>query len=145
LLFEHTFRNINRTSAIINVLLKYGFEDLVTNTPLQKVIPEKLLVNWTRDERLVNESTRWERVRMACEELGPTFIKLAQILSNRPDLVPEELITELQKLQSEVSPTPFPIIKARVEKELGKPLEELFAYFDEKTDRIGINRCGAQS
>ena len=114
------------------MLLKYGFEDLVTNTPLQKVIPNKLLLKWTRDNRHVNDSTRWERVRMACEELGPTFIKLAQILSNRPDLVPQELITELQKLQSEVAPTPFPILKARVEKEMGKQLEEVFEYFDEK-------------
>lgn len=114
------------------MLLKYGFEDLVTNTPLQKVIPSKVLLKWTRDERLVSESTRWERVRMACEELGPTFIKLAQILSNRPDLVPKELIIELQKLQSEVAPTPFHILKARVEKELGKPLTEVFEYFDEK-------------
>jgi len=132
LLFESTFRNINRTRAIINVLIKYGFEDVVTNTPLQKVIPNKILVKWTREERLVNDSTRWERVRMACEELGPTFIKIAQILSNRADLVPKELIIELQKLQSEVSPTPFHIIKARVEKEMGKPLEEVFEYFDEK-------------
>lgn len=132
MLFESAFRNINRTRAIINVLIKYGFEDLVTNTPLQKVIPNKILVEWTREDRLVNDSTRWERVRMACEELGPTFIKLAQILSNRADLVPKELIIELQKLQSEVSPTPFHIIKARVEKEMGKPLEEVFEYFDEK-------------
>lgn len=132
MLFESTFRNINRTRAIINILLKYGFEDVVTNTPLQKVIPNKLLIKWTREERHVNESTRWERVRMACEELGPTFIKLAQILSNRPDLVPQELILELQKLQSDVAPTPFPILKERVEKELGKPLYEVFEYFDEK-------------
>lgn len=130
--FESTFRNLNRTRAIINVLIKYGFEDIVTNTPLQKVIPNKILRQWTREERLVNESTRWERVRMACEELGPTFIKLAQILSNRPDLVPKELIIELQKLQSEVAPTPFHIIKERVEKEMGKSLEEVFEYFNEK-------------
>lgn len=132
MLFESTFRNINRTRAIIRILLKYGFEDVVTNTPLQKVIPNKLLLKWRREDRYVNNSTRWERVRMACEELGPTFIKLAQILSNRPDLVPQELITELQKLQSDVAPTPFPILKARVEKELGKPLEEIFEYFEEK-------------
>jgi len=113
-------------------LLKYGFEDLVTNTPLQKVIPRSLLLKWIRDERQVTDSTRWERVRMALEELGPTFIKIAQILSNRPDLVPHDLILEFQKLQSEVAPTPYPILKARVEKELGKPLEEVFESFDEK-------------
>jgi ubiquinone biosynthesis protein len=112
--------------------LKYGFEDLVTNTPLQKVIPRRLLLKWIRDERHVTDSTRWERVRMAIEELGPTFIKIAQILSNRPDLIPNDLILEFEKLQNEVAPTPFPILKARVEKEMGKPLEEMFASFDEK-------------
>jgi ubiquinone biosynthesis protein len=132
LLFDGTFRNINRTRTIIKVLLKYGFEDLVTNTPLQKVIPRRLLLKWIRDERHVTDSTRWERVRMAIEELGPTFIKIAQILSNRPDLIPNDLILEFEKLQNEVAPTPFPILKARVEKEMGKPLEEMFASFDEK-------------
>lgn len=132
LLFDSTFRNLNRTRIIIKVLFKYGFEDLVSNTPLQKVIPNSLLLKWIRDERKVTDSTRWERVRMALEELGPTFIKIAQILSNRPDIIPKDLIVEFQKLQSEVKPTPFPILKARVEKELGKPLEEIFESFDEK-------------
>lgn len=132
MLFDGTFRNIKRTRTIIKVLLKYGFEDLVTNTPLQKVIPRRLLLKWIRDERQVTESSRWERVRMALEELGPTFIKIAQILSNRPDLVPHDLIVEFQKLQSEAAPTPFSILKARVEKEMGKPLEEIFSSFDEK-------------
>ncbi len=132
MLFDGTIRNLNRTRKIIKVLLKYGFEDLVTNTPLQKVIPRRLLLKWIRDERQVTDSTRWERVRMALEELGPTFIKIAQILSNRPDIVPPGLILEFQKLQSEVAPTPFPILKARVEKELGKPLEAVFEYFDKK-------------
>lgn len=132
MLFDNTFRNLNRTRIIIKILFKYGFEDLVTNTPLQKVIPRNLLLKWIREERQVTDSTRWERVRMAVEELGPTFIKIAQILSNRPDIVPKDLIIEFQKLQSEVKPTPFPILKARVEKELGKPLEELFKTFDEK-------------
>lgn len=104
----------------------------MTNTPLQKVIPSRLLLKWIKDERQVTDSTRWERIRMAIEELGPTFIKIAQILSNRPDLVPHDLILEFQKLQNEVAPTPFPILKARVEKEMGKPLEEMFSSFDEK-------------
>ncbi len=103
----------------------------MTNTPLQKVIPSRLLLKWIKGERQVTDSTRWERIRMAIEELGPTFIKIAQILSNRPDLVPHDLILEFQKLQNEVAPTPFPILKARVEKEMGKPLDEMFASFDE--------------
>ena len=132
MLFDSTFRNLNRTRIIIKTLFKYGFEDLVTNTSLQKVIPNRLLLKWIRDERQVTDSTRWERLRMALEELGPTFIKIAQILSNRPDIVPKELIVEFQKLQSGVKPTPFKILKARVEKELGKPLEDIFESFEEK-------------
>ena len=97
-------KNLNRTREIIGVLLKYGFEDMVMNTPLHKMIPTKLLLKWKHEDESVVNLSRWERVRMALEELGPTFIKIAQIASNRPDILPEELIHEFKKLQSAVKP-----------------------------------------
>lgn len=68
---------------------------------------------------------------MVAEELGPTFIKLGQILSNRPDLIPKELQKELEKLQKSVSPFPSSQAVQIVEKELGRPIQDLFLEFDE--------------
>ena len=71
-----------------------------------------------------------QRLRLAIEELGPTFIKLGQILSTRPDLIPPAYITELARLQDTVPPAPWAAIRAQVETELGAPLEARFARFD---------------
>jgi ubiquinone biosynthesis protein len=89
-------------------------------------------IKWLRDEKPVMEYTRFERVRMAAEELGPTFIKLAQVLSNRPDIIPEGLVKEFEKLQDRVPPVPFPQAKEIIERETGRKLHELFEEFNEK-------------
>ena len=73
-----------------------------------------------------------QRIRLALEELGPTFIKLGQVLSTRPFLIPPDLVLELTKLQDQVSPFPFPDAKNVIEKELGKSLSEIFSSFEEK-------------
>lgn len=70
--------------------------------------------------------------RLALEELGPTFIKLGQILSTRPDMLPKPYIKELEKLQDDVTPEDFNVMKGEIEKELGTNLENIFLYFDEK-------------
>ncbi|MBW8048829.1 MAG: AarF/ABC1/UbiB kinase family protein [Cytophagales bacterium] len=127
-----TFKNIKRIRKIIQVLLKYGFEDVVINTALRKLVPKKRRQQWKRQDKLVFEYTRWERIRMVFEELGATFIKLAQILSNRPDMLPEPLIREFEKLQDKVPPFAFSEVKAIIEKETGKNINDLFERFDEK-------------
>lgn len=132
MLFNQTFRNLGRTREIIQVLIKYGFEDVVTNSTLRNFVPESGRVTWVRQDRPVFEYTRWERIRMVAEELGPTFVKLAQILSNRPDLLPEPLIKEFEKLQDKVPPFSFAKAKQIVESETGMRLDELFDYFSEK-------------
>jgi ubiquinone biosynthesis protein len=70
--------------------------------------------------------TRYERIRLACEELGATFIKFGQILSNRGDLFPQELLIQLEKLQDKVPSVSFAELKPKLEREYGKPLEEVF-------------------
>ncbi|HNS49579.1 MAG TPA: AarF/ABC1/UbiB kinase family protein [Anaerolineae bacterium] len=70
-----------------------------------------------------------ERFRMVIEELGPTFIKLGQIVSTRGDLLPPEVIRELEKLQDAVPPVPLPLVQSQVERELKRPLGEVFADF----------------
>lgn len=131
--FNQAIKNLKRTREIIAVLIKYGFEEVVANTALHSFVPQSRQLTWVRNERYVLEYTRWERVRMVFEELGPTFIKGAQVLSNRPDLLPEDLIQEFQKLQSNVPPFAFETVKEIIESELGKPLDEIFEYFNPKS------------
>lgn len=128
---DRTVQNINRIREVIKVLLQYGFEDIVTNTQLRRFIPRQSQINWTRAEKSVFEYNRYERIRMVIEELGPTFIKLGQAVSNRPELVPEALIHEFQKLHDTVPPFSGQIARNIVESETGKTIAELFLYFDE--------------
>ncbi len=74
---------------------------------------------------------RGERLRLALEELGPVFVKFGQALSTRPDLLPEDVASELARLQDQVPPFPGAEARAMVERALGKPIDELFAAFDE--------------
>lgn len=132
MLFDQTLKNIRRTREIIRILLKYGFEDVVVNTPLQNFVSKRTKLNWrSKEESRVFDTTRWERIRMAFEELGPTFIKGAQVLSNRPDILPAELITEFQKLQSNVAPFAYEKVREIIVAELGHPVEDIFETFDE--------------
>lgn len=132
MIFDQTFRNFNRTREILGVLIKYGFEDVIINSTLRNLVPETTRLKWMRDEKPVMEYTRYERIRMAAAELGPTFVKLAQILSNRPDIIPEGLVKELEKLQDRVPPFEFEKAKRIIEREIGLTLEDVFEEFDEK-------------
>ena len=117
---------------MVLILLKYGFEDLVVETPLRRLVPLERRERWLRQENSIFNYNRSERLRMAIEELGATFIKGAQVLANRPDILPEELLKELEKLQSGVPPFAFDVVKKIVEDELQKPLESVFLEFVEK-------------
>jgi ubiquinone biosynthesis protein len=129
--FNNTFRNLNRTREILGILIKYGFEDFIANSTLRNLVTESMRLKWLRDDKPVMEYTRWERVRMAAEELGPTFIKLAQVLSNRPDIIPEELVKQFEMLQDRVPPFNSAQAKVIVEAQIGKKIEEVFEEFGE--------------
>ncbi|SHI92227.1 ubiquinone biosynthesis protein [Hymenobacter daecheongensis DSM 21074] len=130
-MFKNTISNLNRIRQVAEVLARYGFEDVVTNTALRRLITQKRRVSWQHAEKTVFETTRWERIRMVIEELGPTFIKLAQALSNRADLLPQPLIDEFEKLQSDVPPFDVVLAKQIIERELGRPISEVFTEFDD--------------
>ena len=115
---------IGRAREIIGIVVKYGLSEWVTNSGLGK-----LLVSKKRLAR-IERYNQWERIRMAVEELGPTFIKFGQILADRPDIVPEELREQLKKLQDEAQPMPDDLAKQEIEKELGRPVGEIFREFD---------------
>ncbi len=140
MLIDRTVSNINRLTQVINTLAKYSFEDIVTSTALKRFVPTNRQLSWRRQDKLVFEYTRWERIRMVIEELGPTYIKFAQVLSNRPDILPVALIKEFEKLQNQVPPFPTPLARTIIEKELEKPIDEVFSYFDNLT--IGAASIG---
>ncbi len=98
-----TFRNINRLTRVIGVLAKYGFDDVVAHTQLSKIVPRRKLTSLKKEGEKIVAKSRYERIRLVFEELGPTFIKLGQILSNRHDLLPKALTKEFEKLQDDVS------------------------------------------
>ncbi|HHG84295.1 MAG TPA: AarF/ABC1/UbiB kinase family protein [Bacteroidetes bacterium] len=129
---KRTIQNIRRVRELISVLFKYGFEEVVTHSQLRRFVSRKRRIKWTRRGKPVFEYSRFERIRMAAEELGPTFVKLCQVLSNRPDIIPDGLIKEFEKLQSSVPPFPTEKAIATIEKESGKKISELFSYFEEK-------------
>ncbi len=126
------YRHIKRYNQVIGVFLKYGFEDLVSYLNEQKRFNfiRKLIPRSTYAHALT--LSKWEKMRLVCEELGPTFVKFGQILSNRPDLLPADLIRELEKLQDSVPPLPGILAIEVLEKELGKKTTELYATFEQE-------------
>jgi len=118
-----TVRDLARLREIVAVLVKHGFGAVVARIGLSSLAPA--------GTEATDEGGRGQRVRRVIEELGPTFVKLGQVLSTRPDIVPEDVLKEIKKLQSDVPPVPFAAIKEQIEAELGVPLEEAFETFSE--------------
>jgi ubiquinone biosynthesis protein len=126
-----TFRNFQRSREFLHVLLKYGFEDIHDRLKVKSSDRSGRKFLPRRQSKAILHKSRAERVRLALEELGPTFIKLGQMLSTRYDLFSHDYIDELRKLQDNI--TPFPVSKAReiIETEFGKPVETVFSSFEE--------------
>jgi ubiquinone biosynthesis protein len=126
-----TYRNLDRYRQVLAILFKYGFDSLLNRLNLGSYFESGLqMISRNRRER-VEGLTDYERLRMAFEELGPTFIKMGQILSTRSDLIPDDLVREMTKLQDNVPAFPFSQVREIVEQELRAPLSVLFAHFDE--------------
>lgn len=122
----NVYRNVNRWGEIITILSKYGLADWVSRFDVALV--KGFLKN--RDGEKLSHLSRETRIRMAIEELGPTFIKFGQILSTRPDQVGMPLAQELQKLQTGVACDDPKVVRETIESELEQSLEVLFADFD---------------
>ena len=126
------YRNLQRLTQIINVFAKHGFGYLAVQLRLRKILPLRRRFGAAGKES--QAVTIPGRIRLAFEELGPTFIKLGQILSSRPDLVPPPFVEEFKRLQDKVPPFPFGQVKETVERELGAPIEANFSSFSEIPD-----------
>lgn len=122
-------REFKRLGQILTAAVKNGFGFVVAEAGLEKYLPRA----YRRFESFV--TSRYElprRFRQMLEELGPTFIKLGQILSVRPDILPYSYIEELEKLQDSAPEFPFSAVKEIIESELNRPLEEIYKEFNEK-------------
>ncbi len=126
---DHTYRDINRYREIVSILFKYGFQDLIDKSNLRKHIDLGRIPHLEKRGAKTASLSRWERIRMVCEELGPTYTKFGQIMSTRPDLLPQGLIVELEKLQDNVPPFPEDEAKRLIENEIGKDSFNTFAEF----------------
>ena len=120
------YRNVRRWQEILAILRRYGLADWLSHLKFD------FIRDWMKDEQGVPLSSysREKRIRLALTELGPTFIKLGQVLSQRPDLIGPELAQELTSLQSQLPATPGDEVLPIIEAELGAPASTLFKQFN---------------
>src|SRR3990172_3011741 len=126
------YRNIQRLRQIISILIKHGFYPVIERIHLTRLIsiPQRIAGRKAiQEQEFISFATR---TRLAFEDLGLTFIKFGQILSTRPDILPEEFIKEFLKLQDEVPPFPFTDVVKAIEQEFKRPVKELFKEIEEK-------------
>src|SRR3989338_3641452 len=128
LIKNHSHRQ--RLEEIVRVFSRQGFGYLISTIKLSGHLPftQRLKIRIAKEQ----ETSAAVRLRLAFEQLGPTFIKFGQLLSLRPDLIPPEFVTEFEKMQDHVSIIPFSQIQPVIEQELQRPLHKLFSSFDQK-------------
>ena len=125
------FRRFTRYRQIVVVLVKHGFGQLTERIRAWQHINIQCRIFHRCDQRVAQLETG-ERIRLALQELGPTFVKMGQILSTRPDMVPRDIVKELEKLQEHVPPFPTRIAQGIVREELNRPIEEVCEFFNEE-------------
>ena len=116
---------MRRYEKISSVLIKYGFEALIKD-----LLPKTLLRDTKERTNQWNDDVN-RRIKLAIQELGPTFVKFAQIMSTRREMLPPELINELKELTDKVEPVSFDRIKPTIEEQCG-PIEATFSYLEEQ-------------
>ncbi|WP_348680433.1 ABC1 kinase family protein [Alcanivorax profundi] len=136
----HTGKDLLRMNELAGILFKYGFADVIRRLGLATPIEQagKLVRSPVKGDILRMGTA--ERLRCALEEMGPTFVKLGQILATRVDLFPLDWIAEFEKLQDQASAIPFEELAPLVEEALGKPIDSLFARVDPTP--IGVASIG---
>ena len=124
-----SYRHLGRYRQILAVLARHGFGELIGRLPIRRYVE----IAWAGGEadREIASLRAAHRLRLAFAELGPTFVKLGQLLSTRSDLIPLELTRELAVLQDQASTFLASKARALIEQEIGKPISELFAEFED--------------
>src|SRR4051795_4230899 len=121
-------RNLSRISEIAQVAVRHGFGYFFETHRLTDLLPGHPKL----DPAATNPSERGRHLREMLDELGPTFVKFGQLLSTRPDVVPPDIVLELQKLQDDVRPVPYEDVERVIREELELSVEQLFTDFDER-------------
>ena len=131
-----TIKNVSRFREILTVLSRHGFSELIVKSGLDKLIPGFVLparVSQLKNEALSNEEW-WHifgtQLRLSFEELGPSFIKVGQLMATREDILEPSMIRELKLLQNKVKGIPFEAARKVIEDNLGKKLEDVFLSVD---------------
>lgn len=119
------YHNAVRAKEIVSILARHGFDDVLSAIEAPPAWLQKIV-----GHRQTAELNIWERIRAVCEDLGPTFVKFAQALSTRSDVLPQPLILELKKLRNKVKPVPFDRIKPVLEESLAAPISDVFDEFN---------------
>jgi ubiquinone biosynthesis protein len=127
---NRNIRSLRRYRDILAILIKYGFGHIVEQLNIDYYLElGRKIVTLGRASKEIERLTQPVRLRLALEELGPTFIKLGQLLSTRPDVLPQEYIEEFSKLQDRV-PSILPTeVEGQILAQLGRPVAELFEAF----------------
>jgi ubiquinone biosynthesis protein len=127
---NRNIRTIRRYRTILGVLIKYGFGHFVEQLNIDYYLElGKRIVTLDKIPKELERLSQPQRLRLVMEELGPTFIKLGQLLSTRPDVLGKEYIHEFSKLQDKVPAVLIDEVKTQIEIELGAPAEDLFEEF----------------
>lgn len=124
-----SYRHLKRYREIAYVLIKYGFSFIVEKLNIEGIAYKIPIFDTT--ENIKNMSTG-ERLTFALEELGPTYIKIGQILSTRKDLLDQDIIDELSKLRDDTGKFPTGIALEIFEEEIGQGIKQVFSHFNEE-------------
>ncbi|HET8542518.1 MAG TPA: AarF/UbiB family protein [Anaeromyxobacter sp.] len=130
-MFERAIQDLNRLRQIAAAVVKHGFGAYLARTRLRDALPRDAVPGEPEPLPASDRETA-ARFRQLLAELGPTFTKLGQLLSTRPDVLPAHWIDELEKLQDDCPPLPLGEIRREIERGLGRPVAELFASLDEE-------------
>lgn len=139
-IFRKQMRHINRYREIAVTLSKNGFGFMVKELGLDQIftLPRRIFVNQYQEKHRSKNTP--ERIRSILEDLGPAFIKMGQLASSRPDLIPKDLLIELEQLQDQLSAVSFEKIKEIIEEELKAPISEIFSKIDKEP--LGVASIG---
>ena len=124
------YRHLKRYRQIANSLVRHGFGHLLTHMGFSHLLPSVRRAR--KSETALLEYSRGQRLRLLLEDLGPSFIKIGQLLSTRPDLLPRDIVDELANLQDRVPSFPYAEVEEILVRELGQSVEESFQFFESK-------------
>ncbi len=130
---SRTYHHVQRYREVIAVFLRYGFDEFLQLVHANRYLNSAFRISRRKKRKKVAvERSRPVRLRLALQDLGPTFVKMGQILSTRADLLPDEYIQELRKLEDDVPSVAYPEIKEKIETELHAEMDTLFSDFDKE-------------